>query len=117
MIPTRLRKWWLSKSGFAKTVTVLCAILILQIGVCFASPAEPAWFDALFHPRDYPDRLHFAFAAWQAFFCCVTALLLLGALLIWVTFTSSIDEHLPSIIRVEPNRSADTEEKSGDRND
>jgi hypothetical protein len=117
MAPNRFKTWWLSKSGFAKTVTVLCAILILQIGVCFASPAEPAWFDALFHIRRSPYQLNLAFAVWQAIFCCVTAFVLFMTLLAGITSSSSTDEHLPSITRVQPDHSADTKEKSGDNDD
>jgi hypothetical protein len=111
------KTWWVSRNGYAKTVTVLCAILILQIGVCFASPGEPAWFDALFHIKPGPDNLRIAFAFWEAVFCCVTAFVLVMTLILWSVTSSSADEKLPGIFRAQRDRNTDTEEKSGDRND
>jgi hypothetical protein len=110
MAQNRFKTWWLSRSGYAKTVTVLCAILILQIGVCFSPVAEPE-----FHILHFLN--HLGVAIWEAIFCCVTALALLVTLILWSVPSSSIDKHLLSIIRVQPDRDAAAQEKSGDRND
>lgn len=31
------RKWWRHRSGMAKTVTVLSAVLLVQMGLCFGT--------------------------------------------------------------------------------
>jgi len=106
------KTWWLSRNGYAKTVTVLCAILILQIGVCFSPLAEPAWFASQFHILHFLNDL--GVAIWEAFFCCVTVLALLATLILWSLNSSSADEKFPGITRAQRDRNADTEEKSGD---
>jgi hypothetical protein len=77
---------WKQTSGPAKLVTVLAALLILQIGVCFASPSEPPWFDKFFHVQRDPESLHIGLAVMQMYLCLITAVLLLIALLVWTTF-------------------------------
>lgn len=78
-----LKAWWRRKSGPAKLVTALTTLLILQIGTCFASPGQPAWFDKLFHIK--PSRYGFraGLVVVEAYFCIGTFILLLIALMVW----------------------------------
>jgi hypothetical protein len=46
-----LRIWWTCKSGKEKVITVLAVVLILQIGLCFSTPALMPWVAAVFHIR------------------------------------------------------------------
>ncbi len=78
-----LRTWWQQKNGPAKSVTGLTTLLILQIGLCFASPGEPAWFDRLFHIRSSPHRFGLALVMAEAYLCIATFILLLIALIVW----------------------------------
>lgn len=34
-----LKTWWRNKSGQSKTITVLATLLLLDIGLCFSTPA------------------------------------------------------------------------------
>lgn len=71
--------WWRKKSGRAKTLTVLSVVLLLQIGLCFGTPAATSWFDDLF--RIHPDD-QFSFVGWmmiEALLCIVTVVLLFAA--------------------------------------
>jgi hypothetical protein len=113
MAPNRFKTWWLSRNGYAKTVTVLCAILILQIGVCFSPLAEPVF--SQLHILNFLNDL--GVAVWEAIFCCVTALALLVTLILWSVNSSSADEKFPGITRAQRDRNAAAQEKSGDRND
>jgi len=88
------KTWWRQKSGPAKLVTGLTTLLILQMGLCFASPGEPAWFDALFHIRPTPDQLRLGLVVVEAYLCAGTFLVLLVALLVWGT---------ASFARADPN--------------
>jgi hypothetical protein len=44
-----LLEWWRTKSGKAKTIAVLCTLLILQIGLCFGTQPIVDSFQAIFH--------------------------------------------------------------------
>jgi len=46
----KLGRWWSEKSGKAKVVTVLATLLILQIGLCFGTPAIVPWYQIIFGP-------------------------------------------------------------------
>jgi len=112
-----LRQCWKRSNGSAKAVTLLATLLILQIGLCFASPGEPRWFDVLFHIRPAPDRLPLGLVGAEFELCCATGLLLLVALMIRFTATSSIDEMLSSVIpKGQLREGSDPEERSRGQN-
>jgi hypothetical protein len=75
-------KWWKNKSGLAKTITALAVLLLLQMGLCFASPGEPPWFDWLFRIRPNPfQELRLGLIVVEFYLCLFTFLLLLIAVL------------------------------------
>jgi hypothetical protein len=85
-----IRSWWKRKSGAAKVVTVLAALLTLQIGLCFSTSATvlPAYL-AIFGPsRD--SELGLGLIIWQGLLSFVTAALLLGALVM-----AAVGTHTP----------------------
>jgi|ERR1700733_6949283 hypothetical protein len=87
-----MRNWWRKKSGYAKTIT---ALAVLQIGLCFASPGEPRWFDWLFRITPPPDGLRLGLIFVEFCFCLFTFLLLLIALLMSVAASwSSVDSEV-----------------------
>ena len=85
MTLVRIRKWLKRRSGGAKTVVVLAALLMLQIGLCFSSDSTviPA-FDAIFGRSSDPEA-GIGFAVFQAMLCGVT----LVALMISAVATAS----------------------------
>lgn len=74
-----IRNWWRVRSGRAKTITVLSAFLILQIGLCFGTPTATPWVEALFHIRARNPMEALGLMIWQALFCFVTAVVLVLA--------------------------------------
>lgn len=113
-----LKTWWRRKSGLSKTVTILATALILQIGLCFASPGEPRWFDRLFGIQPRPDvYLRIGLVTSEAFLCLITFLLLLGAALAQITRSSTIDEDLPSIVPKPGFHYSTCDHDAGDSND
>ena len=97
-----MKEWWFPKSGSAKTVTALATLLILQIGLCFASPGEPAWFDRLFNIHPYAAEWHAGLVVLEAELCMITFLLLIVALFVMVSASwTSVDA-----LSVVPRRSA-----------
>lgn len=78
-----LKTWWQRKSGPSKLVTALTALLIVQMGLCFASPGEPAWFDKLFHIKPGQFGLRVGLVVVEAYLCVGTFILLLIALMAW----------------------------------
>ncbi len=95
-----MRTWWKKKSGTAKTVTALAVLLVLEIGLCFASTADPAWFDALFHIRPNPEGLRLGMVTMEAYACLFTFVLLVIALLVWAAGSwSSVDDAVSVVLR------------------
>jgi|GEM_PF-5983580 len=96
------REWWRNRSGKAKTITVLCALLILQIGLCFGTPSILDAYQAIFHlnlraDEEFGPGLGFMF--FEALLCVVTVLVLFVVSLFWQSrqdpqklFDSSDDE-------------------------
>ncbi len=83
-----VRNWWKARSGGAKTVTVLTALLILQIGICFGSGFA---IDALIPPGPGDEfGSGFGWMALQAFACLLTIALLVIALIMWALTGTSI---------------------------
>ena len=93
-----MRIWWRKKSGGAKAVTALAILLVLQIGLCFASPGEPAWFVALFQIRRNPDQLRLGLIILEAYGCLFTFALLLIVLLVCVTTSWSAVDDTVSVV-------------------
>jgi hypothetical protein len=94
-------KWWRNKSGRAKTITTLAVLLILQMGLCFASPGEPPWFDWLFRIRPNPfQELRLGLLVVEFYLCLFTFLLLLIAVLMSVGASwSAVDSDLSVVPR------------------
>jgi hypothetical protein len=110
-----LTLWWQRKSGPAKVVTTLATLLIVQMGLCFASPGEPSWFDRLFHIKPSQYELRVGLVVVEAYLCIATFILLLIALIIQVV--RSWRTHAPD--RVTPSGTSEkaniaTDQDSGD---
>jgi len=73
-----MRDWWRRKSGRAKTVTVLAALELLQIGLCFGTPTALSWHDALLHVRSNVPFRALGPMIWEAILCVVTLVLLVA---------------------------------------
>ena len=104
-----LKSWWKRKSGAAKLVTALTTVLLLQIGLCFASPGEPAWFDRLFHIKPSPYGIRLGLVIIEAYLCIFTFVILLIAVLIWVTTSFAVDG-----LRVTPAEREDSHDQERD---
>jgi hypothetical protein len=96
-----MKKWWRNKSGRAKTITALAVLLLLQMGLCFASPGEPPWFDWLFRIRPNPfAHIHLGLIVVEFYLCLFTFLLLLIAVLMSVGASwSAVDSDLSVVPR------------------
>lgn len=71
------REWWRNKSGKAKTIAVLCALLILQIGLCFGTNALTSLFPSVFHIRpSYEPYDTLTYMLFEALLCVITAIVL-----------------------------------------
>jgi hypothetical protein len=77
-----MTNWWRNNSGGAKTVTVLAAVLILQIGVCFGSGFAVDRLVAPTPGEEFGPSLGWMFI--QAVGCLVTAALLLIVVVVLV---------------------------------
>jgi len=62
--------WWHHKNGKSKTLTVLCAVLILDIGLCFATPSAVDWINTIFHLRSQ-ELEGLGYMMIQAVFCFI----------------------------------------------
>lgn len=71
--------WWRHKSGRSKTATVLAAVLLLQIGLCFGTPAATSWFDTLFHIHRDDPFYALGWMIFEALLCILTVILLFVA--------------------------------------
>lgn len=77
-----LRDWWRNRSGKAKTVTVLCALLILQIGLCFGTSSIVNSYQAVFHVKPSANEEFspsVGFMIIEAMLAAVTGIALLAA--------------------------------------
>lgn len=75
--------WWTHKSGKAKVVTGLATLVILQIGLCFATPTIVPWFESLLHAQASGGTFEdLVLVALQAMLCVAT----LGAIFLVVIF-------------------------------
>jgi hypothetical protein len=82
----KIRAWWKQSSGLAKTVTILSALLLLQIGVCALTPTVLPWYEAVFQVPPSHDPLEaLGLMAFQAILCVCSLVILFFA---WVAFTS-----------------------------
>ena len=80
-----LKTWWRQKTGPAKFVTALAAMLIVQMGLCFVSPGEPVWFDRLLHIKTDPHQFRFGLVLLEFYLCIATVVLLVVAILVRIT--------------------------------
>jgi len=106
-----MRAWWVRKSGWAKTVTGLAVLLILQIGLCFASSAVAPQIYSIFHLSSGPEQgeAYWGLTISQAFLCLITFVLLGMAILLWMTSSSGVDDKLTSMV---PKGTTEAEDKS-----
>jgi len=110
-----LRSWWRRKSGPAKVVTTLATLLIVQMGLCFAYPGEPAWFDRLFHIKPQQYDLRVGLVVVEAYLCIATFILLLIALIVQVA--RSLRTHAPDRVTLSgtsEKANVATDQDSGD---
>lgn len=89
-----LRTWWHDTTLLSKTIVILCALLILEIGLCFSTPytVQPA-VEVFSRPA---DRLGLVIL--QALLCVITFLLLV--LLLIARFVASLSHPAsqPSVV-------------------
>lgn len=78
-----IKRWWGKKNAKSKTITVLATLLILEIGLCFSTPATMApACEALFGPS-HDSELALGLEVWQ-FFLWLISLVVLGAIaMLW----------------------------------
>lgn len=62
-MPAKIQRWWQQKTLQAKVIAVLATLLILQIGLCFSTPAIWPRAGTIFHLRLMVE---------EAFFCLGT---------------------------------------------
>jgi uncharacterized membrane protein len=74
--------WWGRKSGWAKAVTALAVLLIVQMGLCFSTSytVQPL-YDALFGPSS-GEMPGLGLVIVQAMLCVVTVVLLFIAVIV-----------------------------------
>ncbi len=78
-----IQNWWKRKSGPAKLVTALSALLLLQIGLCWSTPAVLPWYFAVFGPSS-DSEFGLGLMIVQGILCLVTCAVLLGMTVIWL---------------------------------
>ena len=72
---------WRQKSVAAKAMVVLPLLLIVQIGLCIATPSLARWSDSISHKPQGEDWGTFGLVLWEFYFCLLTLLLLVIAAL------------------------------------
>jgi hypothetical protein len=78
----KLPEWWIRKSGQAKTITLLAALLTLQIGLCVSTETITNSLHMPI-PQGYDHPMwNLNLMVWQFFLCLVT-LALIVALAVW----------------------------------
>ena len=81
-----LKCWWHSKALTAKVITVLSALLLLQVGLCFSTQwtVQPV-FEAIPHHPDLSGEYgpRFALVTWQALLSLLTLALLIIMVIIY----------------------------------
>ena len=77
------KRWWEEKSGKSKTLTVLSALLILQIGLCFATPTIQPWLYDLLHVRSSQELEELGWMFVEAIACLATVLILALIAIFW----------------------------------
>lgn len=78
--------WWKRSSGSAKTITVLAAILLLQIGVCGLTPVVVGWYRSFVPDPSHDPFEGLALMALQAVLCIGT---LIAMFCVWVVMGST----------------------------
>ena len=77
------QSWWQQKSKRAKAITIIATALILQIGLCFGTPATVSWSDQALgtHLNHEYDALGYMMV--EALLACVVFLVLIGFLIFY----------------------------------
>ena len=72
-----LNTWWKCRNGWAKAVTILSMLLILQIGLCFSTPTmvQPVYMAIVGH--DTENEMGLGLVVWQALLCIATFVVVL----------------------------------------
>jgi hypothetical protein len=84
------RNWWQTKSGKSKTITVLCAVLILDVGLCFATPAAVDRLNTALHRIRSDPFEGIGYMIIQAIFCVILAVIIFGLGLFWPSHSNSV---------------------------
>ncbi len=80
----RFQGWWQRKNRRAKAVTVLAALLILQVGLCFGTPVGVSWYHNIF-PSHSSDPLEaIGYMVIEALACILTLILVFLAAINWL---------------------------------
>ena len=77
------QSWWQHKSKRAKAITIIATGLILQIGLCFGTPATVSWSDQALgtHLNHEYDALGYMIV--EALLACIVFLILIGFLIFY----------------------------------
>jgi hypothetical protein len=65
--------WWREKSGAAKVLVVLAVLLMLQIGLCVATPALTQRWDMVQQKPAGEGGGTFGLVLWELLFCVANA--------------------------------------------
>jgi branched-subunit amino acid permease len=78
-----LNRWWLKKNAKSKTITVLAALLLVEIGLCFSTPVTVApAYEALFGPS-HDSELALGLQIYQFFLWLITLAMLGAVAVLW----------------------------------
>ena len=98
----KIGQWWKQSSRVAKVVTFLAVLLTLQMGLCFASPGEPAWFDSLINvPYTPSGEFRVGLLVAEAVLCVCTLVLLIIAVLVWMAHSLKVGKARASVVSQE----------------
>jgi uncharacterized BrkB/YihY/UPF0761 family membrane protein len=77
-----IRAWWKRKRFAAKAMVVLPLLLILQIGLLFATPSLQQWADSISHVPQGEGWGTMGLILWELWLCVLTVLLM-GIVAMW----------------------------------
>lgn len=76
------QSWWQQKSKRAKAITIIATALILQIGLCFGTPATVSWSDQALGTHLNRQWASLGYMMVEALLACVVFLVLIGFLIL-----------------------------------
>jgi hypothetical protein len=68
----KLGKWWKRRSGWAKAVTILAALAMLQVGLCFTTPVTVLPIHDAIYGKRSDAEVGLGLVVWQFLLCGIT---------------------------------------------